>query len=55
MILQNALPVLVHNPRKMKRKQGVVVVSRPESKEYKAVFKKRCLMENLDSLPYGYE
>jgi len=32
MILENAPPVLVHNPRKIKRKHGGVVVSQPETK-----------------------
>jgi len=30
------------------------VVSEPETKEYKFVFRKRRLMHNFDSLPYGY-
>jgi hypothetical protein len=55
MILQNAPPIHVHNPRNIKRKQGGVVVSEPESKEHKVVYKKRRLMDNLNSLPYGYE
>ena len=38
MILENAPPVHVHNPRKIKRKHGGVVVSEPETKEYKVVF-----------------
>ena len=54
MILENTAPVHAHNP-KIKRKQGGVVVSEPETKEYKVVFKKRRLMDNFDSLPYGYE
>jgi len=54
MILENAPPVHVHNPRKIKRKHGGAVVSEPETKEYKFVFKKRRLMDNLDSLTYGY-
>ena len=33
MILENAAPVHVHNPKKMKRKQGGVIVSEPETKE----------------------
>jgi len=53
MILENAPPVHVHNPRKIKRKHGDVVVSEPET-EYKVVFKKHRLMGNFDSLPYGY-
>ena len=36
------------------KKQGGVVVSEPETKEYKVVFKKLRLMDNLDSLPYRY-
>jgi len=47
MILQNAPPVHVHNPRKIKRKHGGVVVSEPETKQYKVVFKKRRLMDNF--------
>jgi len=33
MILENAAPVHVHNPKKIKMKQGGVVVSEPETKE----------------------
>jgi hypothetical protein len=54
MILEDDTPVHVHNPRKIKRKHGGVVVSETETKEYKVVFKKRRLMHNLDSLPYGH-
>jgi len=53
-ILENAPPVHVHNPRKIKRKHGGVIVSELETKEYKFVFKKRRLMDNFDCLPYGY-
>ena len=54
MILEDAPPVHVHNAKKIKRKHGGVVVSEPETKEYKVVFKKRRLMDNFDSLPYGF-
>jgi len=54
MIIENAPPVHVNNPQKIKRKHGGVVVSEPETKEYKVVFKMRRLMDNFDSLPYGY-
>ena len=46
--------ILENYPRKMTWKHGGVVVSEPETKEYKVVFKKRRLMDNFDSLPYGY-
>ena len=52
MILKATYPVHVHNPKKIKRKHGGVV-SEHETKEYKVVFKKRRLMDNFDSLPYG--
>ena len=55
MILENAPPVHVHNPKKIKRKKVGVVVSEPETKEYKVVFKKRQLMDDFNSVPYGYE
>jgi len=55
MILEEAPPVHVHNPKKIKRQQVRVVVSEPETKEYKVVIKKRRLMEDFDSVPYGYE
>ena len=55
MILENAAPVHVHNPKNVKRKQGGVVVSEPETKQYNVVFKKRRLMDDFDYLPYGYE
>ena len=48
MILEDAPPVHVHNP-KIKRKHGGIVVSEPETKEHKVVFKKRLLMDNFDS------
>jgi hypothetical protein len=54
MIHENASPVHVYNPKKIKRKHGCVAVTEPESKEYQFVFKKRMLIENFDSLPYGY-
>jgi hypothetical protein len=53
MILEDATPLHVHSPKKIK-KHGGVVVSEAETKEYKVVFKKRRLMDNHDSLPYGY-
>jgi hypothetical protein len=54
MILEDATPLHVHNPKKIKRKHCCVVVSEDETKENKVVFKKRRLMDNHDSLPYGY-
>ena len=54
MILEDDTPLHVHNPKKIKRKHCGVVVSEQETKEYKVVFKKRRLMDNFDSLPYGY-
>ena len=53
-ILEDAPPVHVHNPKNIKGKHGGMVVSEPETKEYKVVFKKRRLMDKFDSLPYGY-
>jgi hypothetical protein len=40
MILDDATPLHVHNPKKIKRKHGGVVVPEAETKEYKVVFKK---------------
>jgi hypothetical protein len=53
MILEEDTPLHVHNPKKIKRKRGGVVVSEPETKEYKVVFKKPRLIESFDSFPYG--
>jgi hypothetical protein len=53
-ILENAPPVHVHNAKKIKRKYGGLVVSGPDTKKYKVVFKKRRLMDDFDSLPYRY-
>ena len=53
-ILKGIATVLVNNPKMIKRKHGCVV-SEPETKEYKFVFKKRRLMDNFDSLPYGFD
>ena len=54
MILEITPPVHKNNPWKLKRKPCGEVVSVPEKKEYKVVLKKRRLMENFDTLPYGY-
>jgi len=54
MILKYIAPVHVHNPKKIKRKHGVVV-SEPVTKKYRVVFKKRRLMDKFDSLPYGFD
>jgi len=54
MIPNDTAPVHVHNRKKIKRKHGGVVVSELETKEYKIVFKKRWLMVNCKSLPYGF-
>ena len=54
MILEDAPPVHVENPKKIKRKHGGIVVSELETKEYKVVFKKRLLVDTFDSLPYKY-
>jgi len=54
MILEDDTPLHVHNPKKIKRKHCGVVVSEQGTKEYKVVFKKRRLMDNFDSLPYGH-
>jgi hypothetical protein len=54
MITENSEPVHVHSPKKIKRKHDCVVVTEPESKEYKVVFKKRRLIGDFDSVPYGY-
>ena len=55
MILEDAPPVHIHNPKRLKRKQVGVVVSEPETNEYKVVFKKHRLMDDFDSVPFGYE
>ena len=55
MILKDNSPVHVHNPKKIKRKHGGVVVSELETKQYTVVFKKRRLMDNFDCLPYGFD
>ena len=55
MILEDNSPLYVHNPRKIKRKHGGVVVSEPERKDYKVVFKKRRLLNDFDSFLYGYD
>jgi len=54
MILEDALPVHVHNAKKIKRKHGGIVGSELKTKEFKVVFKKRRLIDNFDSLPYGF-
>ena len=54
MILQEDTPLHVHNTKKIKRNHCGVVVSEPETMEYKFVFKKRRLIDNFDSLPCGH-
>jgi len=47
MILENALPVHVHNRRKIKGNYGGVLVSEPRNKEVKDFLKCVCLWTNL--------
>jgi hypothetical protein len=54
MILEDDTPLHIHNPKKIRRKNGGEDVSEAETKEYNLVFKKRRLMDNFDSLPYGH-
>ena len=54
-ILKDTAPVHAHNPKKIKRKHVGAVVSEPETKAYNVVFKKRPLMDNFDSLSYGFD
>ena len=49
-----AAPVHVHNPKNIKRIHGGVV-SEPKTKEYNVAFKKRRVMDNFHSLPYGHD
>jgi hypothetical protein len=55
MILKDTAPLNLHNPKKIKRKHGGIVVAEPETKEYKFVFKNRRIMDNFDSLPHGFD
>jgi hypothetical protein len=55
MILNKDPPVLVHNPSKIVRVKHFKIASRPESKMYRIVVTKRRLVENFDTLPYGYK
>jgi hypothetical protein len=52
MILEDDTSLHVHNPKKIKRKNGDVV-SEPETKQYKVVFTKRRFIDNFDTFPYG--
>ena len=51
MILEYVAPVHVHNPKKIKRKQGSVVVSEQETKEYKIVLRSAGLWTTLTLCP----
>jgi len=53
MILKDTTPMHVHNPKKIKRTHSGVVVSEPETKDYKIVFKKRRLRTTLTPQPRG--
>ena len=55
MILEDAPPVHVNYPKKIKQKQVGVVVSERQTKEYKVLIQKRRLMDDFDSVPHGYE
>ena len=54
-ILEDDTPMHVHNPRNINRKHSCVFVSEPEKKEYNIVFKKRRIMDDFNSFPYGYD
>ena len=54
MILKDTDRVYVQYPKTIERNHGGVV-SEPQTKEYNVVFKKRRVMDNFDSLPYGFD
>ena len=47
--------ITITNPSKISReKYGQKIYNRPENKDYRMVYTKRVLLEDLDTLPYGY-
>ena len=54
-ILEDNTPLHVHNPRKIKRKHGGIVVSETEKKAYNFFFKNRRLMDDFYSFTHGYD
>ena len=54
MTLEYAPPVRIHNPLKMKRKDGGIVVSETVTKECNVVFEKRRFMNSFDFVSCGY-
>jgi len=51
--LEDDTPLHIHNPRKIKRKHGGLVVSEPEKKQCN-FFQKCWLMDDFNLFPYGY-
>ena len=54
MILGDDTPLHVHITRKTKKRNDGLVVSEPEKKEYKFVFKKGRLMDHFEYFSYDY-
>ena len=52
---QDGSIITVHNPHKITRdKTERMILSQPQYKQYKIVYNKRVIQQDLDTLPYGY-
>ena len=56
MVLNDADPVHVINPRQICRTKDSSIITRAQSKVYRGVYTKRRILENSHkTLPYGYK
>ena len=46
--------ITTHNPHKIVRKGGHIY-SVEQTKEYRVIYNKRCLLEDLTTLPFGWK
>lgn len=56
LVTEGALPVVTHNPNKITRTKASQIISKPQSKIYRAVFVNRWkLPQSYLTYPYGYK
>jgi hypothetical protein len=54
-VIHNAEPTIIHNDKKICRLSNHTIVSKPETKTHQLVYRKRRLIDDYCTIPYGFK